>query len=446
MKSWYLDRRMFLKGTGVALGLPWLDCMAEDQKAKQESTPKRFCAFYFPFGVGLPKEDGKKAQWRWFPKGEGRDFEFTETLKPLEPVRNSVSVLGGLSHPNGRGMGGHDTGDIFLTASELRGRYFKNGVSVDQVAAATIGKQTRFPSLVMSTDGGVGEPTRTSTLSFNQNGNPIPAINQPQTIFDRLFGTGDAGVKQQRRRLLSAGSMLDQVLDHSRSLRRQLGVQDKKKMDEYLSSVRQIEERVKRSQAWLTIPRPALTDDDRALLHLESDDEAPNEYIRTMYDLIYLAFRTDSTRLATYQIASMGDFTTKGMKFPQLLGFNGTLHKLAHGWNKPEGAEDLGKWDQFMAGLFADFLQRLQSAPEGEGTLLDNTMAFYGSSNSETHNNSNYPLLFAGGNGLGLQHNQFLKFDDKTPLSNLFVTVLDRLDVPVESFVDSSGEMSDVLA
>ena len=117
MKSWHLDRRMFLKGTGVALGLPWLDCMAEYQKAKQQTSPKRFCAFYFPFGVGLPKEDDEKAQWRWFPKGEGRDFEFTESLKPLEPLRDSVSVLGGLSHPNGRSMGGHDTADIFLTAS-----------------------------------------------------------------------------------------------------------------------------------------------------------------------------------------------------------------------------------------------------------------------------------------------------------------------------------------
>ena len=156
MKSWHLDRRTFLKGAGVAMGLPWLDCMAAEQKAQKQSSPKRFCAFYFPFGVSLPKEDSENAQWRWFPEGQGRDFKFNESLQPLEPLRESVSVLGGLSHPNGRSMGGHDTGDIFLTASELRGRYFKNGVSVDQVAAATIGKQTRFSSLVMSTDGGVG--------------------------------------------------------------------------------------------------------------------------------------------------------------------------------------------------------------------------------------------------------------------------------------------------
>ena len=136
MKSWHLDRRMFLKGAGVALGLPWLDCMAAEQKAQKQESPKRFCAFYFPFGVGLPKPDSDQSKWNWFPEGEGRDFKFTESLNPLEPLRDSVSVLGGLSHPNGRSMGGHDTGDIFLTASELRSRYFKNGVSVDQVAAA----------------------------------------------------------------------------------------------------------------------------------------------------------------------------------------------------------------------------------------------------------------------------------------------------------------------
>jgi hypothetical protein len=161
-----------------------------------------------------------------------------------------------------------------------------------------------------------------------------------------------------------------------------------------------------------------------------------------MYDLIYLAFRTDSTRIVTYQIGSMGDFTSKAGKFPQLLGYAGTLHRLAHDWNKPGGAENLGNWDRHMASEFGAFLERLRSTPEGDGTLLDNTLAFYGSSNSQTHNNTNYPLILGGGRGMGVEPGRFLQFSEETPLSNLFVTVLDRLGVPTERFADSSGEMS----
>ena len=213
-----------------------------------------------------------------------------------------------------------------------------------------------------------------------------------------------------------------------------------------LESVRQIEQRVKRSQAWLEVPRPKLTDAEREMLHLDADDDAPKELVQTMYDLIYLAFRTDSTRLASYQIGSMGDGSSNAGKFPRLLGFAGSLHGLAHGWEKPGGSEKLGKWDRFMASQFGNFLERLRSTPEAGGTLLDHTIALYGSSNSETHNNTNYPLLLAGGNRLGLKHGRYVKFEEKTPLSNLFVTVLDRLDVPVRKFADSAGEMSEILA
>ena len=210
--------------------------------------------------------------------------------------------------------------------------------------------------------------------------------------------------------------------------------------------MRQIEQRVERSQAWLEIPRPDLTDADRELLRLEADDQAPKDLMRTMYDLIYLAFRTDSTRVATYQIGSMGDFSSKAGKFPQLLGFAGTLHKLAHDWNKDNGAEELGQWDRHMAAEFGRFLDRLRSTSEGDGTLLDNTLAFYGSSNSQTHNNSNYPLILAGGRGMGLKPGRFLKFGEDTPLANLFVTALDRLEVPTQGFADSTGEMSELYA
>jgi len=446
MKSKHLDRRTVLRGAGVALALPFLDCMA-DAKSQQEP-PRRFCSFYFPYGIALPKVDSEHAHWRWFPNGGERDFRFTRTLEVLEPLRNEITILQGLSHPQCRDMGAHDTGDTFLTGSKLAGKFLKNTISVDQVAAASIGHLSRYPSMVLSTDGGVGEPTRASTMSYNENGHPISALNSPRTVFNRLFGSADPDLDQERRSLQSSASMLDRIGDHSKQVRRDLGAQDQVKLDEYLESVRAIEKQVERSQAWLDIPRPELTDADREMLDLDADDEAPKQLMRTMYDLIYLAFRTDSTRIMTYQIGSMGDFSSKAGKFPQLLGFAGTLHRLAHDSmeKKTGGVENLGKWDRHMAGEFGAFLERLHSTPEGDGTLLDNTLAFYGSSNAETHNNRNYPLILAGGRGMGMRPGRFLKFGEETPLSNLFVTALDRLKVPTDGFSDSTGEMSELYA
>lgn len=443
-KSWHLDRRTFLMGTGVSLGLPWLECMAAGEAAKPTSQPRRMCAMYWGFGVGLPKEGSEQAKWRWFPNGEGRDYQFTDTLKPLQKHRDDITVLGGLSHPNGRKMGGHDTGDTFLTGAFMHNKFLRNTVSVDQIAAQAFGDRTRFSSLVLSTDGGVGEPTRSSTLSYNDKGRPIPALNQPQQIFDRFFGAGDAGSIAKRRRLTSASGMLDRVLEDSRSLRRQLGKQDRDKFDEYLASVRQIEQSVERSQRWLEIPRPELRDEERDMLKLDADDKAPKLFIRTMYDLIYLAFRTDSTRVATYQITNMADASSKAGKFPQLEGFKGSLHSLAHGWNKPEGAEKLGRWDQFMAEQFSYFLDRLASAEEESGSVLDNSVVLYGSSNSTTHNNNNYPLILAGGRQIGLRHGRYLKFGSEVPMSNLFVTMLNCVGVRSNSFADSTEMMTAV--
>ena len=445
-KSWHLDRRTFLMGTGVSLGLPWLECMAGNKPAQPDNRARRLCAMYFGFGVSLPKADGEHAKWRWFPNGEGRDYQFNESLKPLESHRENLTVLGGLSHPHGRVMGAHDTGDTFLTGALLTSKFLRNTVSVDQVAAQTLSDQTRFSSLAISTDGGVGEPTRSSTLSYDGKGRPMPTLNQPQQIFDRFFGAGDADSIAERRRLKSASKMLDRVLEDSRSLRRRLGLQDREKFDEYLASVREIEERVERSQRWLEIPRPELRDEERDALHLDSDDKAPLNFIRTMYDLVYLAFRTDSTRVATYQVTNMADASSKAGKFPQLQGFKDSLHTLAHGWNKPGGAEALGKWDRFMVEQFASFLSRLASAEEENGSVLDNSVVLYGSSNSNTHNNNNYPLLLAGGSNLGLKHGRFLKFGADVPMSNLFVTMLDCVGVKRKSFADSTGRLPELLS
>ena len=445
-KSWHLHRRALLRGAGVTLALPWLECMSASAAPASTQSPRRFCALYFGFGVSLPKEDSEDAQWRWFPEGEGTDFKFTQTLKPLEPLRDQLSVLGGLSHPEGRRMGAHDTGDTFLTGAFLNNERLHNTVSADQVLAASLADETRFSSLVLSTDGGVGEPTRSSTLSYNDKGRPVPSLNQPQQIFDRFFGAGDANSLSQERRLKSSSRMLDRILEDSRSLRIRLGKQDQQKLDEYLASVRQIEQNVERSQRWLEIPRPEIRDEERDLLHLEADHEAPLHFMRTMYDLIYLAFRTDSTRVATYQVTNMADCSSKAARFPQLEGFKDSLHSLAHGWNKPEGAEALGKWDQFMAQQLAYFLNRLATTDDNGQSLLDHSLVIYGSSNSTTHNNTNYPLVLAGGRKLGMQHNRFHKFSEDVPMSNLLLTMLNRVGAEQKSFADSTGEISELLS
>ena len=442
-KSWHLDRRTFLRGSGVCLALPWMESMAVGANALA-SLPKRFCAVYWPFGVvAAPKEDEQK--WGWFPTGSGREFQFTNVLESMEPLRQDVTVIGGISHPNGWSMGGHDTGDIFLTGAKLETGSFTNTISLDQLAAERIGRDTRFSSLTLSSDGGIGEPTRSMTLAFSREGRPIPALSSPRQIYDRLFGQEkEANAQKQRRRLKNAASILDRVLDHSKSLNRRLGKEDQQKLDEYLSSVGEVEKRIDRAESWLEIPKPNI---DEQSLDVEATQEGPKEYIKAIYDLMSLAFRTDSTRVATYMIGQVAGATTIANAFPACLGLPGNWHGLAHGAGKKGGAENLGRFDQFLAENHARFLQSLADAKEGDGSVLDRTLVLYGSSNSRTHNNHNYPLLLAGGKGLGVRHGQYLRYNEKEMrLSNLYLTMLDRLGIPSQKFADSTGEFTDILS
>lgn len=440
--SWKLDRRTCLKGVGASLALPLFEGMLHGA-AKNAEPPRRMCCVFFPFGVAMPADNSEERQWGWFPTGEGRDYQLTNPLKSLEPLRDEVTILGGLSHPNGRKLGGHDTGDTFLTGSDLAGSQLVNSISLDQYAAQSIGSETRFSSLTMSSDGGVGEPTRSTTLSFSADGRPLPALSSPKHIFQRLFGKEDGEASKARQKSENTASMLDLVLEHSRSLKRQLGKQDQQKLDDYLASVRATEQRVEQSQKWLDIPKPKV---DTDAIDQSVDTNAPREYLKAMYDLIFLALQTDSTRLATFMLGQVAGATTVANAFPACIGLSGNWHGLAHGAGKKGGAERLGRFDQFLAEQLARFLYRLSETQEGDASLLDRTMIFYGSSNSKTHSNRNYPLLLAGGRGLGLKHGQYLRFEEKTPLANLFVTMLDRLNVPVDTFVDSTGEMSEVLS
>ncbi|MGI9465713.1 MAG: DUF1552 domain-containing protein [Rubripirellula sp.] len=443
-KSWQLNRRTLLRGAGATMALPWMEAMAWGESTAA-SLPTRFCCVYFPFGVAVPREDDPNRKWGWFPTGEGKHFQFTNVLSPLNSLRDNVTVIGGISHPNGWAMGGHDTGDIFLTGSLMKNGVFTNTISLDQRIAQANGEHTRFPSLTLSSDGGVGEPTRSCTLSFSREGRPIPALSSPAQIFDRLFGDEQGGTPaQQRRQLRNTSSMLDRVLEHSKQLNRQLGANDQRKFDEYLSSVRTIEQRVERAEAWLDVPKPEVSRDS---IHADATQQGPKDYIKAIYDLMYLAFQTDSTRVATYMIGQVAGATTIANAFPRCIGLSPNWHGLAHGAGKAGGIENLGRFDQFLAQNHADFLNRLNSTGEGDGTLLDRTIVLYGSSNSKTHSNHNYPLLLAGGRGLGVCHGQYLKYNERDMrLSNLYATVLDRLGVNDDHFSDSTGEMTDILS
>jgi len=437
MKSPMLSRRTLLQGTGAALSLPFLDSLSMAADAK--SLPRRMAFIYFPFGVALPDEKHPQAEWNWYPRGEGKNYRFTNVLKSMEPLRDDVTVIHGLSHPKCRKLGGHDTGDTFLTGHFLEPPAYSNSISADQLAAQFIGSQTRFPSLTLSCDGGVGEPTRSTTLSFANTGRPVPALANPKQIFANLFGqTSDDQLSKQR--IHSTQSLLDLVLGNSKSLRNQLAQHDKAKFDEYLDSVRDIEKRVEQSQQWLDIPKPRV---EEKTLDLSATPEGPKEYIKVMYDLLYLAFQTDSTRLATFMLGQVAGATTIANSFPTVVGQNGNWHGLAHGAGKKPDA--LGKFDQFLAEQLAYFLTRLKNTKEGDGTLLDRTMVLYGSSNSKTHNNNNYPLLMAGGRKLGIQHGNFLHYNAQTPFANLFVTLFDRMNLPVEHFADSTGGLNELL-
>ncbi len=437
-----INRRTVLKGTGASLALPWLESMAATGGGGTGAgeLPRRMACVMFPYGVAVPGDKDPARQWGWFPTGEGKDFQLTNVLKPLEPLIDDVSIFSGLSHPRCRSMNGHDTGDTFLTANNLAPGTYKNTVSLDQFVASHIGQKTRLGSLTVSTDGGIGPRTRSTTLSYTAKGQPIPALADPKLIFNRLFGQDDAS-KNDRARLENSGSILDLVLEDSKSLKRSLGKADQQKLDEFETSVRDVEQRVGRAREWLDVPLPNV---DPTTIALESNPDAPADYIGAMFDLMFLAFQTDITRTAAYQVGSYGP--TLARTFPACLGLEANWHSLAHKAGKKGGPEAIGKFDQFLAQNLARFLQRLKDTPEGDSgeSMLDRTLVLYGSSNSKTHVNKNYPLLLAGGRKLGLKHNHYLKFSEQTPMSNVFVSMIQALGIEAESFADSTGPLAGI--
>ncbi len=442
-----LHRRTFLRGAGVACALPFLECMTPTAAAAEtDAPPKRLCFVYFPNGVGLPPEENPHHQdWKWFPNGSGDKYELTKSLRSLKDYRSDISILGGLSHPLSREVLGHAAGDTWLTGGDVRGSSYRNRISVDQLAARTLGEHTRFPSLSLSTDGGVGYKSRVSTLSFDANGKPVPSEHRQREIFERYFALGNgATTKQRRKSLQQKKKIVDLVLEDSRRMQQMLGRQDNQTMDQYLTALSTVETQVIRNEKWLDIP---MEDIDSSNLNLNTDVTIdPEAYIRATIDLMVLGFQTDLTRVMTYMMARE-DGMGFGENFPNLaLGIKKGHHRMSHDKAKDHWVE-WGRYDAWLASQFAYLLKRLKETSDQHGPLLDNTLVLYGSACSSTHNARNYPLVLAGGQSMGAKHGAYHVFDEKhTPMSNLFVSMLRATGVSANNFADSTGPLPAVFS
>jgi hypothetical protein len=437
--SFRLDRRAFLRGVGGAtLALPVLEAMGAAVTAK---VPRRFCALYTANGMSLPKAEHAIDEWSWFPRQQqDGQFVFGKSTEPLSPFRRQLSFLGGLHHPSGPKADPHLCSDMWLTGAPLYnpkpGTF--NSVGLDQVVALHTKQYCRQPSLVLSIDAGTGFLSRTGTISYSLEGRPIPAENNPRRVFDRLFRADQASMQAERDELQRRIKLVDAVLESARRLNRQLGKSDRERMDQYLTSLHEVESRLIASEKWIDIP---LKEQDYSRLDLEvmPDGDDPASYYRTMFELIALALDADITRSVAFMLNredGMGISDT----FPLKLGLSKTHHGLSHASDK-EGQLQFAKYDLFLSQQVAYFLQLLDSYQDRAGSVLENTIVLFGSGASTTHNSTNLPTLVAGGGRMGLQHGTYWHQDDAR-LSNLYLSILRSLEIEAESFADSTGTLS----
>ncbi len=462
-KSLPLNRRTFLCGAGVALALPWLETFASASPAK-DATPRRFLSVYHPDGVGLPlKTDPAYKEWSWFPRGGEKDFELSKVLDVLEPLRGDITIYSGLSHPAARRVHGHSNADQYLTGANVGGSGpYKNSISIDQLYAQRFGHLTRHASLVMSTNGGIGGPRGAQTQSFNPEGRAIPAMNKPREIFEILFVTSS---REAAQRLARSKSALDLLIENTRSLNRQLSRHDQETLGQYLDAVRDTELKLAKAQRWIDTPMPKV---ETKNLHLDAEPKEARLYFQTMYELIYLAFMSDSTRAATFQLGRENGEGPHDL-LSLAVGLGGA-HGLTHAVKSPGGWKNLGTYNRYQAEEFGRFVQKLKGTPEptGKGSMLDNTFAMHGSASSSFHLSRNYPIISAGGKNLGFANGRYLKFGkgnednqagagidtdaghnskmevEEVALSKLFVTVLQRLGVETDTFGNEIGTLTRV--
>jgi hypothetical protein len=438
-----ISRRTTLRGLGVALSLPLLDAMKPLEAApskfkpwsKSQSAPIPRAIFcYVPNGVNILE---------WVPKTTGADYELSSTLETLRSVRDQFTVLSGLGHPHSEG--GHSGADTWLTGAHLKsvpGKDYANSISADQVIAEQIGRHTRFGSLQLSDQSGTGSAGHSHTLSFDRAGTPLPAENSPQRLFQRLFVPDTAEDRQATiQRFKDRRSILDNVMNEAKGLGKKLGKEDQQKLDEYLLSVRQTEQRIERLEQWVDRPKPHVEDKDLQLSSQPSNAHDRPMWLDVMLELTYLAFATDSTRVISFEWSrEAGGYGGSGENH----------HELSHHGGDEGMLQKLAAIDRFHLERLKRYMELLAATQEGESHMLDRTMIVLGSGMNSgkggEHSPKNLPLIMAGGKALGLKHNRHIAFDpDKNPpLSNVLLALIQKLDVAQTSFSDSTGVMSEI--
>jgi len=456
LRRWRMKRRTVLRGLGVSMALPVLDCMAlptaaSESTANTVSQPKRSVFLYIPNGVNT---------LTWQIETGGTDFEFTTPLQALERHRGDVTPISGLHHPMVLGKH-HNCDKVWLTGANVPsdGGAFRNTVSVDQWMAEVQGSQTRFASLELAIEG--------HSLAWSRDGIQLPAQRNSVQVFNQLFGVETESKEAIRRRLTRRGSILDVVAEDAERVTGKLGKNDRNKLDEYLTAVRQVEVRTQRADAWLNIPKPELKPAQAAQLSRKLDMTVVTDYQRLFYDLMVMALRTDSTRVITCMIGS----ESNGGAIPDI-GISQTRHNLSHHNGDPEQLRRLTQADTFLVDQLSYFLDQLKKYQDQDGQpLLDTTQVLWGSGMAygHSHGNANLPTILAGGKALGYQHGRHLDFnlpqignydvtdasghyrvcsrpvDSDARLSNLLLTMLQRVDVPTNEFQDSVRPLSELL-
>ena len=438
-----LPRRTFLRGAGAALALPLLDAMVPALMAQSRTAarPLRRLGFvYMPNGVAM----NHTGIDYWTPTGQGRNFQTSQILAPLEPFRDRMVVVSGLDHNQAEAGDDGASGDHTRgTSSWLTGVYPKrtegadvrNGISADQIAAGILGRETTVPSLELGIDlnflAGQCENSYScaylNTLAWTSPTTPLPTENNPRVVFERLFGDGGTPV-QRAAQLRRNRSVVDSVLEDLKRLERRLGPSDRNQIGEYVDAVREVERRIE------GVERSA----DHALPDLDRPRGIPerfDQHVKLMFELQWLAFRGDITRVVTFMLGRELNFRT----YPEI-GVTEGHHGLSHHADRPDQIAKYAKVGTYQAELFAAFLKRLEDTAEGDGTLLDHSLFLYGAglSNPNTHNHSDLPLVVVAG-GRQIDGGRHMVVRSRTPMTNLLLTMLDKVGVHPDTLGDSSG-------
>jgi hypothetical protein len=446
-----MNRRNFLRGLGVGVGLPFLESVQPLLGAQKpgipglavtpDGRPLRMAFLYVPNGVNVD---------RWFPKGFGADYQLGPSMKALEPFRDGFQVVRGLGQKSGTagadGAGDHARATAtMLTAvrpKKTAGSDIRAGISVDQLAAERIGHLTRIPSLELSCDGvrksGQCDSGYSCAYQFNLSWRsetmPVAPESNPRLLFERLFGSGKGAERQKGYLMRQARekSLLDFVLEDARALHKELGRNDQMKLDEYLTSVRELERRIEGAERFGPLPDPGV--DAPAGIPVSYQ-----EHVRLMLDLMVLAFRTDSTRVTSFLLAHDGS----NRNFPEI-GVTDGHHNLSHHQNKAENLEKIARIDEFYSAQLAYVLGRMREVKEGQGTMLDHTMLVYcsGLADGDKHQHENLPVILAGGRRAGFTPGRHVDAGPQTPMSNLYVRMLNAMGIREERFGDSFGPLT----